>query len=345
MMFGIFLQANRVGDFSVATHVTEVSDYFRMATFFTISGFFMQMAMLRDGADPVLKRRFWVLVTPLLFCLAVVNPVTNSIASLYVAGAQPITPVQALQAALTGAPILPTPDGALLHVWFLVILIGFLALSPAFALVLTTYLPKALPRPGPLLAMLVALIAGYSVVARGLEEMLSRVLENDLSLLRVFLRYLPFFLLGMAAQMSKTIWESMHRLSLPILVTGAVLVWAGQTVPQLHEGAVGTLYYAGARAVLTTAIIAALLAIFARLFDFGTPATRLASQGVYTAYLLQLLLVWIGGAAAIELGLGGTALYLVTVLFTLIAGHAIWYFVVRRIPMLSLLLSGRWRTA
>lgn len=341
MLFGVFFQAKRVGDFQVSPYMTEMSDYFRMATFFLISGFFMHMLLDRGERWPVVKRRVLILGIPLIFGLIFINPLTNSIASLFVPGAQALNPLEALFSSITGADKLPSPDAGLQHLWFLIILIAFVLLSPALKRISTGKFVQVLPDGAWFIPSLGVAIACFAVLARGLEEVLSRSLDQELGLLRVFLRYLPFFLLGMIGYASRHIWDKLHKISVPGLLLGAILVYASAALPALQDGAAGALSFVAARAVLTTAIVAALLAVFAVVLNIGSKATKFATDGVYTAYLLQIFLIWAVAAIAITLGLSGTALYLTTVIGTLIAGHGIWHLIVRRAAILRLLLSGK----
>lgn len=333
MLFGILVQTNRLDEFAFWSLSLVVSEHFRMATFFAVSGFFASLLLARYGNRHFLRNRAVALLIPLAFGLAMLNPLAELLQAWLQAPAVPV--------ALPWVARLPE----ILHLWFLFSLAAYAAMAPLADRALRTAAPilerLAERLSAAWLAPAVACaVVGAVVAMRVGDEILAELIGTKNNLLRATLMYWPYFLLGMAGYHARGFWGRLHRLDLPTAAAAAAIMTLAAAQP-FGDGAVGTLLDVAGRAMATMAAMFALLWAFRRWVDVETPLSRGISDSVYTVYLTQLVFIYFWGVALTEAGISGTALFLATVALTWASGTALYFGAVRRSRLLTLLLRGR----
>jgi surface polysaccharide O-acyltransferase-like enzyme len=227
MLLGLLVHAGTLAHEPVSSAVNVVSEHFRMATFFVVSGFFAALLAQRRGPIAYVRARVAVLLVPLCTGLVLLNPLTNWLIYLWHAG-----PV-GFGDYLAGARPHPSagPQVWHLHLWFLVSLSVYVALVPLVAPILrragTGRLLARLAGLGLwLVPALAVLVVAHEIGMRGLWRM---TLERPLAdtplnwLPRVTATYWVYFVIGMAAATHQALFEAMHRFSLPTFAAGFAL--------------------------------------------------------------------------------------------------------------------------
>ena len=348
ILYGLLVHTATLGVIWPLTLISDVSGYFRMGTFFLVSGFFAAMVLSRLQPKLFLKRRAVALLVPLLCGVVLLNPVTNWL--IWCWHNPPLGLADYLSRAAQGT--LPPGKGPMvwhLHLWFLVSLSFYAAMSP-IVVALSQRLPKAVRSvpdrlaalPGWLCVTVVA--AGVAVTALilriGYEVALEPVVPTIATwLVRTSLYYWPMFLTGMLAFHHTGFLNRFQTISLPALILGiAGVVLLRHSLPP--GGNLWEVLQILTRAFLTTAAIAALLSVFRRWFSAPGFLSRQA-DAVYSIYILHFLLIYLIAHALRFLDLPRTALFFAVAALTFLAAMALHRFVIKPTPLLSLMFNGK----
>lgn len=350
ILYGVLVHAATLGVPWPFGWIAEVSGFFRMAAFFLVSGTLSAMLLERLGTGPFLRRRALALLVPLAFGLVALNPLTNWL--IYAWHNGPIGPGPFLEGLAWGFEGARGPMVWHLHLWFLISLMAYALLTPAAVALGRRWglarLGDALAARPPWLAVLV-LALGVGVVGVGLrvayeatlDPVLARMPQSRLYLwlLRITLYYAPFFALGLGLFHHRHLLARVEAgASWPALALGAALVALASRLDL--GGPAGEALRLGARLVLTTATVAALLALFRRWFSAPGRLSGL-SDAIYTVYVLHFLVIYLLAHALAPLGLPQGWLFALVVALAvplLLAAHRL---VVAPSPLLSLLLNGK----
>ncbi|MEI4473749.1 acyltransferase family protein [Frigidibacter sp. MR17.24] len=344
MALGIFVHTSALGEFGRLEAFAEVSDWFRMATFFLVSGYFGMMLLDRRPVAVFLDQRLQALVLPLVSCLLLLNPVTLWLV-YRVHNPGPAGWPEVI-AALTGESPARGPMVWHLHLWFLVSLVCYVLAAPLAAGPLRRLAAsRALARlaawrggaavPVALTLGLVATVLAIQVAAKALGGPFT-----EAWLLRATLGYWPYYLLGMLLWRAPALWSACHRVDPALMALAAAAIGAHLW---LHPpGPAGALLGLVATATMRCAISFALLALFARFLDRSTPLTRALSDGIYTVYLLHYLVIFSLGWLWLSAGLPlGAAAFWTIAAASSVATLGLHLGLVRRVPLLRLMLNGK----
>ncbi|MBM9593909.1 acyltransferase family protein [Roseitranquillus sediminis] len=346
MLFGLFLHAATLGYAPGMSLVSLVSDHFRMATFFVVSGFFALMVASRRGNAAFLSARAQALLVPLAAGLVLLVPLTNWLVYLWHSG-----PVGFLDY-LAGERPVPArgPQSWHLHLWFLVSLSVYVAAVPLIRPLLESRPLRAaidrLARSGPLTVPLVALIAAGGEIATRIVWRLTfeAALEGGpfAWLPRATLGYWIYFLIGMAAFAHRPLFEAMHRISLVTFAAGLALYALLPRLPAGLPEPVRTVVEIAAEETITAAAVCALLLVFRAFLSGERIWVARLSASVYTIYLFHFTLIY---ALALALGPvveGVYALYACVVPLTFGFGYVLHFGLVARVPALGWLFNGKY---
>ena len=339
MLFGVLVHANALQKPFPA--IGFASQHFRMALFFLISGFFVARVAERDGTGAMLRRRSLAIGVPLLAMLALFQPLAERLMVAW-SGAPPLAVVEEEQ-----GPVMARLT-QLHHLWFLVSLGIYAALAPA--------LLAALDRPrvrrfSTVLAQTPgdALIIGFALGVGALTALLLEFHEDAVRRFlgptpfdwtaRATLQYLPFFALGLALQRTPALLERAHRVSWPALILGVGLVMSFPlTNPNASAASASAVF---ARAALSLAIVAALLAIGRRLFARPNPVTTALTGSIYTVYLFHFMAVYALGAALAP-HIPDPRLHMVVVAaLAFLVSFALHFWLIAPAPFLQFVFNGR----
>lgn len=352
ILYGVLVHTATLGATWPLTLVSDISGYFRMGTFFLVSGFFGAMVLKRSGTPGFLKKRALALLVPLACGVVLLNPVTNWLVWNWHNDRLPLR--EFLDLAWNG--ILPLPHkGPVvwhLHLWFLISL-SFYAVTAPLAVAtarrlsrLTTPVVEGLARmPGWLCVMVVAVLIGLaSLSLRVLYEIaLEPVLPHDgwniPWLVRTTFYYWPMFLTGMVVFHHAGFAARFQTVSLPGLALGlAAVILSRETMVQ--HGILWEVVQLLTRCFLTVSAIAALMALFGRWFSRPGFLSR-SADAVYSIYILHFLMIYLIATALRPLGLHEWPQYLLVAGLTTLALFAIHRFVIRPSALLSLMFNGK----
>jgi glucan biosynthesis protein C len=340
MLFGIFVHANLLYENGMFPLVGLASIYFRMATFFLVSGYLVAHSAARTSNGATLARRTLALMLPFAVMLVLINPLTGYLVLVWNEG-----PTVSLPGFLAER----WPYIKFLHLWFLPALWIYVLLVPAMRWTLGLAPVRrsvaAMARWHPdVLVLVLALTAGVGAVAlRGLYPAILRPALGDILEwpLREMLRYLPFFALGVALQSSQPLFDRFHRISVPALALGAVLAIAATWLEPKLSPTGQTAVWLFAWAALTLPIVAALLRLCRRLFATASPIMAALTGSIYTVYLFHYMALYAFALLLAPMLGKGAALYFATVGLTFAATFALDRLFIARIPLLTLLFNGR----
>lgn len=351
MLLGIFVHASILGEFGSIKWFATVSDWFRMATFFLLSGFFSMLLLRSRTVGAYLQHRLQALVVPLVTALVLLNPGTLWLVYRYwTGGGLPAFPVAFLKEFFAGA--LPAAGSATpwhLHLWFLISLIFFVTTTPVVAAIIRNASVAGMASrlfgrvPQTLQAVVVVLLVIFAVLAaRVVNKIVIAPQLADPWLVRTTLSYWPYFILGLVLFCSPTLWERLHRYDIPAIVL-AVALNAGAYLAEAsgqREVIVDLLNVSGsaaARCVITFALLR-----FARDFMAGTGLVLgTLSRTIYTVYLFHYGIIF---ALAVLITTPATidAMHYWLIAFATIAiGIALHLVVIERVALLSFLFNGK----
>ena len=307
--------------------ISDAIHVFRMPSFFWISGFFCAMTFERYGVRGLLRRRIPRLAIPMLSTWLTLNVIQNYYVA-YRAGRDPVAAV------LRGVPV-----G---HLWFLGNLIVYVAVA---ALVLA-FLPvkrtvaNSVPEsewPIQLIALAVANFA-LIVIARltGIAYVPLFALTNIYGLAN----YGPFFAVGLLMYWQTDMRDAFLRTPPAMIVLALPLALAANLFQIGHGRIIGEM--AHLTAIFATWLsIASLLALFRRIFQRGSPVTRLLSEASYSVYLFHQLVVIVLGLALIGVDVSPWVKFALVSVGTLLVTLAMHILFVRRFRVIRLLFNGR----
>jgi glucans biosynthesis protein C len=352
ILYGLLVHTATLGVRYPLTLISDVSGFFRMGTFFCVSGFFAAMVLRRYGPALFLKKRALALLVPLVCGLVFLNPLTNWL--IWQWHNPPMPFLAFLRSASEG--ILEPYRGPIvwhLHLWFLISLAAYVASAP-LAVALAPRAPALLRRlpdrlaalPGWLCVVVVAALIALAALGLrlGYEVALAPLMRgwadsDTIWLVRNTLYYWPMFLTGILIFHHQGFAARFQSFSLPALVLGLVAVWLlRRFVPE--GGNLWEVLQILSRAFLTTAAIAALMAIFARWFQRPGLLSG-AADAVYSIYILHFLVIYLIALALRPLGLGPASLFFAVAGLTFVAVFALHRFIVAPVPLLSLMFNGK----
>jgi glucan biosynthesis protein C len=345
MLYGVFVHTSAFLGPDAIGLISLVSRYFRMDTFFLVSGFLVALVAARTSVPAVLRRRSTALLVPLAAMVLLFNPLTCWLIHLRHAGPM------SLGDFLFGGGW-RTPAGAvaswLLHLWFLISLWVYVMLFPAIgrvaAAVGVRHRLEALAR-WPAEALILGVAAGVAVTAVGLRVASVFTLEplvegtpfEWVTLATVV--HLPYFVLGVLLHAAPALFERMHRVSLVTLGLGLGLVVVERRLGL--PGPAGGVIEVIARAVLTVGLVTALLWVARSLVAGPGRLLGTLTDSIYTVYLFHYVTIYALGLLLLRVVPAGPIYYLILsplVILLLVAFH---HYVVARNPALRLLFNGR----
>ncbi|MEO1140177.1 MAG: acyltransferase family protein [Pseudomonadota bacterium] len=345
MLFGILVQTNRLYEAGPWMVFLDMSGFFRMASFFAVSGFFAAMLYHRREVKQFFRHRAVAILVPLAFGLLVLNPLTISLITSF---HEPSAPRLGFFEALSGLwgerAGYSGPASQVLHLWFLIGLAFYVAMTPMVIFALRhvgafvarkVHLPHATwPFAVSVSVMLLVLLA------RLVDEMLGRAFGES-SVTQEIVMFAPYFFLGICGYMYRSLWSQLHKIDLTSIIAAAILMTTYHVGFKDTLSPASTMMHAAAESMATMATVFALLWAFRRWVDFETATTRFLSDGIYTAYILQILLIYAFGSVLALLGVPVQWMYWPVVFLTFFAGYAFYHWVVAQNSVLTLLFKGR----
>lgn len=339
MLFGLAVHAATIGTARYYSWIPDVSGLFRMAAFFLVSGYFTAMMCLRSDYRTFLTNRGRMLLLPFVSALILLNPATLWLFQWFHGGGNMLT-----------NPGWSHPAKVWhLHLWFLISLFLYAAVSPLvlklavsrpFKVVIVSL--ERMPSSARM-AVLTLLVASCVVLMRGFaDSVLYRFIPGPLEFIsqRTF-NYFAFFLTGLVAYRHRFLFDALHTIFWPGLILFAVLaashgLWASELPWALERIA-----YWFVRSALVFTIVCALLELFRRMVKGGSPLLTRLTDGVYSFYIFHFLIIYIIAGIVHPIV---SNLYVVFCV-VLIAGYPLLFLIHEKIispsPVLTLLFNGK----
>lgn len=317
MMFGIFVHTNHIGDFGILNSVVHISNLWRMATFFMVSGFFTAMMLQRRTPTVYLRDRAYSLLIPLTFGLIVLNPITLPLIDQYFSGTE-------------------LGHGSyLLHLWFLVSLAAYSTLAALMCRPLERFLKHYEGRSlDPQVAALVAslVIVVFSIVLR----------QTDLPfVINATIKNAPYFAIGILLFYFPKMLNKIEVRPCWMLVLIAIVSLCISWLEIYRGPAWGVIDdFAGAATRFASAF--SLLALFSRFFRATSVLWKAGIDSIYSLYLLHYLTIY-AICAAFSLRYGDVTWlgFLIISTVIIVGGILFQHFIINRSNILLALLSGK----
>jgi glucans biosynthesis protein C len=343
MLLGVFVHAVNLGDFGVLELVSPISDAFRMALFFAVSGFLGAMLLQKRGTRQFLKDRLRNVLVPLICGLLLLNPITWVLAYIFVYGALNVPDL--IDAVRQGRDVNAHMFDWNIHLWFLVSLTVYVLLAPLL-LSLARGARSGFERlaASPLLASATLVVAVVALsLALKVAALLAKLFCDVPWIVEVTARYLPFYALGIVLFEVEALRKAVIRPNLLIgaAVLGAYAALATLTLPEMVTKA-------GWLAVMPAVRCWATLAIMwfgLKFLDRASRTMNLLRSSIYTAYLFQYLLIYLAANAIGALRDQPAIFYTILVCWAVLAGVGLHVFVIARSSTLLYLFNGRVRPA
>lgn len=297
MLFGLLLHGATIGSNPFFRIISEVSDHFRMTTFFLISGFFSAMVCSRSEVVSFLASRGRLVLIPFVAGVLLLNPVTNWLIQLYHGGGESFVDY------FSGGWRLPLPGPTVwhLHLWFLISLFVYTLLTPALMGLSKSAAAEGVvavlgrwPAAARLFAM--ALVVGVTVaLLRGISDQVLKPMlpERFGFLVHATANYFAYFAAGLFAWRHRILFDSMHSLFWAgLILFGGVYLFQPVLAAELPRGIERTTFWI-TRSGFIFLIVCALLAIARRLVTRGSPLLSRLTDGVYSFYIFHFLVIYV----------------------------------------------------
>jgi glucans biosynthesis protein C len=330
MFLGVLVHASHA-DYDDGSYawIRFLSESFRMACFFLISGYFAPYLLERDGTRGFLLKRWVTLGVPALFCVLVLNPRALSALRAYYATA-PVPVEHAINWHL--------------HVWFLFVLcLHALALPSLWRLVLWVDRDdssRAL-RQGTFLAGLVAVAM---LALKALEKWGPQLpgFSDYEQILEPAVQYLPYFAFGLLMRRSPGCFAFTHARPAAWGMTALALI-GGRYL--LEQQAITTtpqhLLHLTVDFATAFACSFALLGLVQRAVREPRRWVQRLSESAYTVYLVHFSLIAESLRLTQRWGLSMPLRMLTAAAIAFAGGLAVHFWLVKRFPVAALLLNGR----
>lgn len=325
MLFGLMVHGSTIGSGWLFDGIKDISEHFRMAAFFLVSGYFSAMVASRQPLGDFLRNRSRLVLVPLAAGLLLLNPLTNWLIHWF--HGNPMTVGQWLDGGWRLPVNPPAQSNWHLHLWFLFSLFAYALLTPALLAGgrgLLKLRPVAwLMEDRATTPFILALATGAAtVLLRALHDQVLHLPQGHPMhfIAMATLVHLPFFTLGLLAYIHRGLYESLHRLPLITLAFFAIAYWAqltyGAQLPWVLERA----SYFMARAGFMLMIVITLLALARRLVTSGSPALKTLTDSVYSFYIFHFLAIYLIAVIAQQFT---TNLYLIFAIILLVGYPAL----------------------
>ncbi|PTX57151.1 acyltransferase-like protein [Litoreibacter ponti] len=330
MVFVVVLHAYYLIDYAPAAFYAVFIYNFCMGTFFIISGYVMGQTLPGGPIWPHLRARLRRLAWPLATGLVLINPLTLAVIH------------DGFSTAWASDVWARATSGRLfVHLWFLFALMAFTCAVPLLFRTLRSEMWARIARACAARLPQAFWPTAITLAVVTIQMSLAATITLDLPVpLDGLVKYAWAFVLGLALFHHPAAWEACHRPGpFPFVIAGMFWLamidgWAAQGTTLHH------MLHAARIASSSVAISFALLWAFRRFANTPTRAWAIVSEGALTTYVMQWLVLHALVGPLMWLGLSEGALFAALIICTLAIKLPVHHVVVKRSPLLSLLLNG-----
>lgn len=298
MLFGLLLHGATIGNTPFFSLIKLTSDHFRMAAFFLVSGYFSAMVCARMPWVTFFRNRSRLVLVPFICGVLILNPITIWLIQLYHGGGESF-----VSFFFNEGWRLPAPGPVVwhLHLWFLVSLFIFTALTPAFFKLAGSSLVQrvvnrmeGMPGFAQLMIVTFGLIGGVLFFRTLNDQLLSKITPWDAGfIVMASSNYISYFVVGIFAFRHKMIYEAMHRFMWPGLLLFLALHLAHPLFADHLPRALERTVFWISRSGLIFLIVCTMLGVARKLVTKGSPILSRLTDGVYTFYIFHFLVIYV----------------------------------------------------
>lgn len=346
MLFGLPVHAALLSQDNVMRLFETLSYFFRMGTFFTVSGFFAALVLSQRGSRDFIRSRILMLGLPLVTIAILLNPVSIALVrNLWLPGEGHLLSDTIDILAGRGPEQLFFLNWHL-HLWFLVSLLVYALCAPA-ALALIDRCRQAAPVrnlakliPDAMIPLFIAIAIAVTVIClRGFERIALKPFDPAW-LVGATMTYAPYFFLGMVLFREEWLWRRLHTIDIPLIALALVTLALYQTLDLsvMASAILGEFR----RGVTICAALFAILYLFEKLLDSSNHSQQSVSSSIYTVYLFHYFFIFLYGNIWIQ---WARIDWIVAPTLIVIAAFFSSYFIhricVMRSSFLMLMLNGK----
>ncbi|SHF22937.1 Acyltransferase family protein [Microbulbifer donghaiensis] len=309
-----------------------ISDSFRMACFFVISGYFSAMIYEKQGTVNFYANRMPLLLIPALFCTTLLVPITNHWMHLYFSNYD------------SSALFI---SGWMGHTWFLYVLLLYTLVTPI--IVIGLRMVSDTQGQGPsgniLLATLFILIVFGSIASLKILHKFGHLLPLyetfDLLLSATFI-YLPYFVLGIYMRLNYHLFNFAHKYRnfwLPLAI--GLIIYRYSLADLQLTNTVQHIFAMSVDYVTAIAISFALFSLTSHYLKKPNSTIRLLSDSSYTVYILHFIVIAAVLLFTQKIHLPISIRFSAAAVIATFAGVLIHILLVRRYWIIKLILNGR----
>jgi glucan biosynthesis protein C len=307
-----------------------------MEAFMLLAGIVATLSAKRRGHG-WLKRRVVILLIPFIFGCLVLNPVTHYLID------------QANDTDGFARNYFTDhwrPGGWHLHLWFLLTLaalsplsIAVVRLDSGFYKTLDHMISKlSMNRHFLFLALMIIVSVGL-LAARAVRH--SNIVPDEIDfVVWTILKYAPFYIIGAAMALNMTLFASVTKLYVPLLVISVPMVFitAAENIGSLQQ--VPRTLYVIMDNVIGLALVNVLLVLFIKIRNVGNLVKGFV-ESAYTIYLVHYLLVATAILMLSESGVVSFGAYVLIVTFALSVGYVFHRVIVSKSRLARFLFNGQ----
>lgn len=345
MLLGVFVHTSKIENFGLLDQVAEVSNLFRMALFFLISGYLGALLLKKNNTTNFLKGRLTNLSIPLMAGIFLLNPITFWLMYEYIDGKPSIDRVLSIYSSGTEQRFKDIIVIWHLHLWFLFSLIFYVAMA---ALVknpisiagshIENYLSnnqRIIKITGLIsITLITTASVGLILAFKGIETV-----TGDLPwIIRITLQYTPFYITGMLLYHSPTYFKSIKNTNYTL---GALVIISYVYFNHYSENSIlSTITLICARAW----ICFFMLDIGYRFLNIKNKATALLSESIYTVYIFHFIIIYLISVTIFTNINISIAIFMAISTATIITCLGIHIYIIRKSYVAQYIFNGRKRT-
>jgi peptidoglycan/LPS O-acetylase OafA/YrhL len=333
MLFIVPLHAFYMLDYAPAALFAVLTYNFCMSAFFLISGYVMAASLVTKSVSDILSSRIMALGVPFIVGLLIINPVTLAIMFGGFGSAEYWAELQARFA----------DRSIIVHLWFLVTLISFVIITPLLAVTIRSGLWRwviagcATHLPARYWPVAIVLSAGLlrTIMELMFKDITPRPFDN-------IPEYFWAYAFGFALFAHPQGWRRIHSID-PMAFILAASLWIVVITGTFAPGTWLELAVYNARlAVSSAAITFGLLWLFRKTINRPNAVWSFLSEAAFSVYILQWLVLFALRPWLEFVGLSAGGLFWSAVFGTLTITLVLHHLVIKRVPILMLILNGKW---
>jgi glucan biosynthesis protein C len=343
MLIGVFVHTSTIGFFGPVEVVVQISNMFRMALFFIISGYLGGLLLSKQTPRAFWIGRFRNLFVPLVFGIIVLNPPT--IYFMYAFFHEPlqyISPSRYVN--IDGADSMTGKITWHLHLWFLVSLIAYALAAPLLLLLAKRFvfvLQSNPIRDSKFTQVLCIFSIVFSVLGLMLSLEVVELFFGSLPwILKATVLYLPYYIMGLVVFSYDGVREN---ITTPNYIFGTIIFVAYFSSLYLPpSGPAGTLMEIISLSFVRSWLCFFIIYLGSRILNYRNRITDIFSRSIYTIYLIHYGAIY--GLALLfkdAIPANSVLLYIVISSLTIFIGLLFHHFIVLKSSWVSYIMNGR----